>query len=385
MLKTFFKRHVTLVVMVAVNIPLLIILLVQYRSLVELERTMPIANKAWMRKFLVTVDSQIEDFYKETADKTLTIPAGTFERGNFPNNVSDIGAYFQNNPPRGAKRLFVGFTGEDMGKDYSMVLFYNPKLKEFHREPGSQQWRAAHAASSYWLYHSIINAVPRSTGMCVDEQDPENPIITKPILDKESKVIGAVGMIVDDTYFRKEVLPCLINRSVRQFFPDDHKNIIVALYDPKGNLALATESIEGKKFEVGEQLQFIFKNWYLKVLMRNSTQEQAAKRVFAINISLSAFMMCLLVGVVFMTIRTATREMKLSQMKADFVSNVSHELRTPLASIRVFGEFMRLNRVRDREKINEYWRIYREREQATNTTDQQYTRFLQNRIGWKDL
>src|SRR4029078_6158370 len=243
MLKTFFKRHVTLVVMVAVNIPLLIILLVQYRSLVELERTMPIANKAWMRKFLVTVDSQIEDFYKETADKTLTIPAGTFERGNFPNNVSDIGAYFQNNPPRGAKRLFVGFTGEDMGKDYSMVLFYNPKLKEFHREPGSQQWRAAHAASSYWLYHSIINAVPRSTRMCVHEQDPENPIITKPILDKELKVIGAVGMIVDDTYFRKEVLPCLINRSVRQFFPDDHKNIIVALYDPKGNLALATESI----------------------------------------------------------------------------------------------------------------------------------------------
>ncbi|PYT04486.1 MAG: sensor histidine kinase, partial [Acidobacteria bacterium] len=41
-------------------------------------------------------------------------------------------------------------------------------------------------------------------------------------------------------------------------------------------------------------------------------------------------------------------------MKADFVSNVSHELRTPLASIRVFGEFMKLGRVTDRSKIREY-------------------------------
>ena len=41
-------------------------------------------------------------------------------------------------------------------------------------------------------------------------------------------------------------------------------------------------------------------------------------------------------------------------MKADFVSNVSHELRTPLASIRVFGEFLKLGRVRDAERVREY-------------------------------
>jgi signal transduction histidine kinase len=41
-------------------------------------------------------------------------------------------------------------------------------------------------------------------------------------------------------------------------------------------------------------------------------------------------------------------------MKTDFVSNVSHELRTPLSSIRVFGEFLKLGRVKDEEKICEY-------------------------------
>ena len=52
--------------------------------------------------------------------------------------------------------------------------------------------------------------------------------------------------------------------------------------------------------------------------------------------------------------RTALREMKLSAMKNEFVSNVSHELRTPLSSIRVFGELMRRGRVNDEDKVREY-------------------------------
>jgi len=61
----------------------------------------------------------------------------------------------------------------------------------------------------------------------------------------------------------------------------------------------------------------------------------------------------LLGGIVF-ALRTASRAMRFSQMKADFVSNVSHELRTPLASIRVFGEFLKLGRVNDEVKVKEY-------------------------------
>src|SRR2546426_3499162 len=49
-------------------------------------------------------------------------------------------------------------------------------------------------------------------------------------------------------------------------------------------------------------------------------------------------------------LRTANREVRLSGMKSDFVSNVSHELRTPLASIRVFAELLRLGRVQRSEE-----------------------------------
>ena len=68
-----------------------------------------------------------------------------------------------------------------------------------------------------------------------------------------------------------------------------------------------------------------------------------------------ALLLALVVAVgLALAFRSANRELKLSEMKATFVSNVSHELRTPLASIRVFGEFLRLGRVRGAAKVSEY-------------------------------
>jgi signal transduction histidine kinase len=88
--------------------------------------------------------------------------------------------------------------------------------------------------------------------------------------------------------------------------------------------------------------------------MRQMTAEEWGRRHFSVNLSLAVLTALALIGAVAMALRAASRAMKLSQMKADFVSNVSHELRTPLASIRVFGEFLRLGRVKEPDKIQEY-------------------------------
>jgi signal transduction histidine kinase len=84
------------------------------------------------------------------------------------------------------------------------------------------------------------------------------------------------------------------------------------------------------------------------------TPEQWAHWNFRVTLTLTLLMTAALIGGIAVALRTASREMRLSQMKTDFVSNVSHELRTPLSSIRVFGEFMKLGRVGDPAKIREY-------------------------------
>ncbi|MCK5328949.1 MAG: hypothetical protein KAR36_10115, partial [Candidatus Latescibacteria bacterium] len=48
----------------------------------------------------------------------------------------------------------------------------------------------------------------------------------------------------------------------------------------------------------------------------------------------------------YLVVRDAAREVKLSRLRSDFVSNVSHELKTPLTSIRLYAETLLMKRFR---------------------------------------
>jgi signal transduction histidine kinase len=52
--------------------------------------------------------------------------------------------------------------------------------------------------------------------------------------------------------------------------------------------------------------------------------------------------------------RDVRRDLRLAEMRAQFVSSVSHELKTPLAAIRMFTETLRLDEEVDRKTRNEY-------------------------------
>lgn len=102
------------------------------------------------------------------------------------------------------------------------------------------------------------------------------------------------------------------------------------------------------------EFQFVFTDWNIALHGDFASPEKWARVNFTYNMTLSAALALVLLAGIVLTVRTALREMKLSAMKNEFVSNVSHELRTPLSSIRVFGEFMRRGRVEDQDKIREY-------------------------------
>ena len=63
-------------------------------------------------------------------------------------------------------------------------------------------------------------------------------------------------------------------------------------------------------------------------------------------VSLVVLLGLVVVGV-FVTLGSATREIRLSRLQTDFVSSVSHELRTPLTSIRMFVETLQSGRLDD--------------------------------------
>jgi signal transduction histidine kinase len=362
--KESFRRHALTVGLIAVAIPLSAHLWLQYQSLSELKVTLPEARRFFMRGYISDVLDNVISHYKQKVDETLNVPHTAF-RHKYPDpdfhidnamDAEQIAAHFQSHPFKGARLFFTGVLSGEEAPTYATVKFYDPIKSTFYYIANHDEWSAAHMAASSWVSATLVQAIPKTVRLTVDERDPKNRVIVKPIIDEQSRVVGVAGMFLIDNVFINDYLAPAINETLPQCFPDDHRDVVVTIVDMKRDhkLIFANQQFEGEKYDVGSPIPFIFTDWFLGIRMRHMTEEEWSRRNFITSLSFSALTALALIGGVVMALRAASRAMKLSQMKADFVSNVSHELRTPLASVRVFGEFLKLGRVKERDKIQEY-------------------------------
>ncbi len=75
------------------------------------------------------------------------------------------------------------------------------------------------------------------------------------------------------------------------------------------------------------------------------------------NLIIIGLMDIILLSGAWIIFRNVKKQVELSQLKNDFVSNVSHEIRTPLALITMYIETLEMGRVKDAGKIKEYYTI----------------------------
>lgn len=363
-LKTFLKKRALLMGTLAVAIPLVFIIFWQYRSLKSLEKTLPIYRKEVVRNYLRAVTEDVVSFYFGNAKEALSVSPDAItnrvggqiqvkDSSTLTESLKQVGEHFAEHPIPGARRFFIVVDTKQNGADQGAVLFYNPATRRMQLEPAAAELTAINVACAAYLIYirsrSEVLAMPMG-----NDRNPMHPLIVNPVLDSAGKIIAVAGMAVDEEYFLKEVLPAAIDKPLREIFPTEYKNVIVAVNTEDEEPIFGEERVTRESAEAYQRFSFIFTRWFLETRMRGMTEAQWARRNFLVNLSLGAAMTLFLIGGIALTLRTAARAMKLSQMKSDFVSNVSHELRTPLASIRVFGEFLKLGRVKDTAKMREY-------------------------------
>ena len=344
----FLKRHVLWRGFLAALVPLLALLLLQYRWLVDLEEKSAIAHKATLNTYLEAIAIEVEYFYRGIAERLLEIPPSVFTG----NHLDDVADHFAKRGTKGVKRLFVlSFVKDDRGK----LLFYEPTIPSMEPSGSLSEARAVYVATAAWQVLSDKEIIQAPVGLSADEKDRENRIIINPIIDQESHLVGIAGLVVDEEFFRQVILPEAINRAGPVFLPAaDHADLDLAVFDSKGEPVIGTGVENAPGSSVKRHLQFIFADYQLALSVRPLNMRDWAQASFLLNMTQAVIVALVLLLGIGLALRAASREMKLSAMKSDFVSNVSHELRTPLASIRVFGELLRTGKAGTPEKVQEY-------------------------------
>ena len=201
------------------------------------------------------------------------------------------------------------------------------------------------------------------------------------------RISSFVAFSVDAERLRRDYFPKLLASKIRDVqgptgFPplavsmvDDSGRVV---YPPGGQRALTV--VDEREFPLvffdKELLAFAAplethrETWRLKTGYEQPIGDiiQARARPQRALMAMLAAIMAL--GVFFVA-RVAAREVRLAELKSNFVSSVSHDLKTPLALIQLFAETLELGRLKNTERAHEYYRII-------NSEARKLTRLINN-------
>jgi len=162
----------------------------------------------------------------------------------------------------------------------------------------------------------------------------------------------AAGFAFDREALAGDILPSLL--SDERF----SKEISIAAIDKSGTLIAGEKPLQAVEPHLEVPFPPPLSDLRLQVFFRDPSEiGRIFERRRNLDIALiSVLVVSILLGV-FLVLRFIRKELELVRLRASFVSNVSHELKTPLTSIRMFGEMLKLGRVPDEGKRQEYYDI----------------------------
>jgi signal transduction histidine kinase len=204
-----------------------------------------------------------------------------------------------------------------------------------------------------------------------------------------------VALRVDAEQIREEFVPAFVNSRMRTVEgPTGFPPLSVTVIDHTGRLLFPpggrapAQWVDERTFPLvffePELQPFIAPESHKPEVWRLRTGygEQSIAQIVAARARPQRAMMAMLAGVmalgVFFVARAATREVRLAELKSNFVSSVSHDLKTPLALIQLFAETLELGRLKNTDRANEYYRII-------NSEARKLTRLINNLLDFSKI
>lgn len=123
-----------------------------------------------------------------------------------------------------------------------------------------------------------------------------------------------------------------------------------------GRVITATNDARPEEADLADDL-WLFKDYSINISIKGVSISDLVNARLYTNLGLLLLLNIFIIGGAVFLYVSVKKQVEITQIKSDFVSNVSHELRTPLALISMFAETLEMGRVRTEEKKQEYYTI----------------------------
>jgi two-component system, OmpR family, phosphate regulon sensor histidine kinase PhoR len=162
---------------------------------------------------------------------------------------------------------------------------------------------------------------------------------------------GFIVMLHDPVRFINEVLDPKVQQIARDKF-------YITAIRTKNDSAVYNSNRKHPVNTFEHQRPFwLMKNYSMSIELTDTTISTLARSRSKKDLLWIGVIDLVLLFGVWLIYRNVKKQLELSQLKSDFVSNVSHEIRTPLALITMYIETLEMGRVRSAEKIQEYYKV----------------------------
>jgi two-component system phosphate regulon sensor histidine kinase PhoR len=162
-----------------------------------------------------------------------------------------------------------------------------------------------------------------------------------------------IGLQMDPNVFISEVLAPRLQAVAKQ-------DMILSAFSANQTLVYSTDTtrlVLDEVISVPQNSLWLFPAYYLGVSFPGESLQDLIDERARNNLGLVAMLAVVIVIGGFFIVQAINKQMQLSKMKSDFVSNVSHEIRTPLALISMFAETLEMGRVKDEKERDKFYHI----------------------------
>ena len=373
---------------VAVAIPVAVLFYFQFRSINDLSRSSAVVLRQLSNETAGGITKAIEDELKAPhIEVLLRVTQGRTEPLDLPFIKDVVDRSFAKTP-----FLSTFYVWSEIGDVHrGELLAYDRAHREFRVNP----------LESAQLLTRIVELVPRKRAIVAFETtiDGRRTYVQAQLrfqpLNSRDRLSSFEAFAVDAERLRTEYFPAMLRARLKAIEgPTGFPPLRLTVVDDANRVIFPENGETSKTFVDERQFPLVF---FDKELLEYAEPYEARREIWRLRTGYGdqtipeiidararpqRLMMAMLAGImalgVFFVVRAAAREVRLAELKSNFVSSVSHDLKTPLALIQLFAETLELGRLKSHERAQEYYRII-------NSEARKLTRLINNLLDFSRI